>query len=153
MKITRRFGKNQEYRSKLMKHLTTSLVRHDQIRTTVAKAKEMRRFADRVVILAKEGTMHSRKQAAKLITDKEVLQKLFGEFPKRFKYRQHGFTRVRKCMFRPGDGADMAIIEYIRDDLTMTPADFGVVVSDIGTVTSNNQTETEKVTNRVKEDL
>jgi len=127
MKITSRFGKNLTYRRSMMKNLTTSLVEHGQIYTTFARAMELRRFADRMILLSKKGTPAAKHQAGRIITSPQVVNKLFMEYPERFKNRQCGFTRVRRAGFRTGDGAPMAWIEIIRDDLSMKPEDYGIV--------------------------
>uniref|UniRef100_A0A6B2LQX4 50S ribosomal protein L17 n=1 Tax=Arcella intermedia TaxID=1963864 RepID=A0A6B2LQX4_9EUKA len=110
----------------MMKNMATSLILYGQIKTTLAKAKEVRRFADRLIVRAKGGTMHDRRQAERIVNNTEAMNRLFNEYSLRYRYRSSGFTRMHKAGFRKGDGAQMAIVELIRDDETMVPADYGV---------------------------
>ncbi len=102
------------HRRALLRHLVTSLIKHERIETTLPKAKELRRFADRMITFAKKGTLHARRQAARFVMmDPEVLQKLFSELAPRFKDRAGGYTRIIHLGFRHGDAAPMALIEYL----------------------------------------
>ena len=89
----------------------TSLIDHEQVRTTDAKAKELRRFADRMVTLAKRGSLHARRQALAFIRSRRVVAKLFDEVAPRFRERPGGYTRMVKLGHRHGDAAPMSIIE------------------------------------------
>jgi large subunit ribosomal protein L17 len=100
--------------------MATSLILAERIETTLPKAKELRRLADRLVTLAKRGTLHSRRQAARFVQNKEALRKLFAELAPRFKDRQGGYTRIFKFGSRRGDAADMAAIEYLGYQLPVT---------------------------------
>lgn len=91
--------------------MVTSLFEHEHLRTTDAKAKELRRFADRMVTLAKRGTLHARRQAAAFIRKNSVVSKLFGEVAERFRDRPGGYTRIVKIGPRHGDAAPMSVIE------------------------------------------
>jgi large subunit ribosomal protein L17 len=90
-----------------------ALVHAERIETTVSKAKELRPLADRLITLGKAGTLHSRRRVFSLLTDKEATDKLFATLAGRFAGRQGGYTRIVRTGFRVGDGAEMAIIEYL----------------------------------------
>jgi large subunit ribosomal protein L17 len=98
----------------LYHNLTSELLWHERIVTTVTKAKEVRGMADKVITLAKEGSLHSRRQALVLVNDKKVVDKAFGDLAKRFADRSGGYTRVLKLGPRKGDAAPMAIIELVK---------------------------------------
>jgi large subunit ribosomal protein L17 len=97
----------------MFRNLVTSLFRHERIVTTTPKAKEIKRFADRFITLAKEGTPHARRIANRDVRDVEVLNKLFETLGPRFKTRPGGYTRIVKMGRRVGDAADMAMIELV----------------------------------------
>jgi len=98
----------------LYHNLTTELLWHERIVTTVTKAKEVRGMVDKVITLGKEGSLHSRRQALVLVNDKKVVDKVFDELAKRFADRSGGYTRVLKLGPRKGDAAPMAIIELVK---------------------------------------
>jgi len=98
----------------LYHNLTTELLWHERIVTTVTKAKELRGMADKVITLGKEGSLHSRRQPLVLINDKKVVDKVFDDLAKRFADRSGGYTRVLKLGPRKGDAAPMAIIELVK---------------------------------------
>jgi large subunit ribosomal protein L17 len=98
----------------LYHNLTTELLWHERIVTTVTRAKELRGMADKVITLGKEGSLHSRRQALVLVNDKKVVDKAFDELAKRFADRSGGYTRVLKLGPRKGDAAPMAIIELVK---------------------------------------
>ncbi|PJB32721.1 MAG: 50S ribosomal protein L17 [Deltaproteobacteria bacterium CG_4_9_14_3_um_filter_65_9] len=93
--------------------MMNALVHAERIETTVAKAKELRPLADRLITLGKAATLHSRRRVFSLLTDKEATDKLFATLAGRFVGRQGGYTRILRTGFRVGDGAEMAIIEYL----------------------------------------
>jgi large subunit ribosomal protein L17 len=97
----------------MFRNMVTSLFKHDRIRTTDAKAKEIRRWADQLVTLAKRGDLHARRQAMSIIREKEVVHKLFEDAPKRFADVNGGYTRVVKIGFRPGDAASVSLVELV----------------------------------------
>jgi large subunit ribosomal protein L17 len=97
----------------MFRNMVTSLFKHDRIRTTDAKAKELRRWADQLVTLAKRGDLHARRQVMAIIQEKEVVHKLFAEAPKRFADVNGGYTRVVKMGFRPGDAASVSLVELV----------------------------------------
>lgn len=93
--------------------MVTDLLRHGQIKTTVAKAKEIRPLAEKMVTLGKGGTLHDRRQAAAFITDKRVIRAVFDDIGPRFKDRAGGYTRITRMGVRAGDAAEMAVIELV----------------------------------------
>jgi len=125
-RVRRHFSREWQHRRLMFRSMTTSLILHGQIETTLPKAKELRKFADRMIGYCKKGTPVARRQAGSFLTSKAALSHLFLEYPKRFQFRNGGYTRIRASGFRKGDCAEMAIIELIRDDLTMTPVDYFV---------------------------
>ena len=110
----KRLGRPADQRRALLRSLTTEVIRHGRIRTTVVKAKELRKHVDRMITLAKTGTLHSRRQAMGFLYDKDLVDSLFEAAPTRYNDRQGGYCRVMKeDLPRRGDGADMAIIELV----------------------------------------
>ncbi len=113
LKSGRQLSRNSAHRWALMRNLITALLREEKIRTTDPKAKELRRWVDRVITLGKEGTLHARRQAAAIVQDKTVVRKLFDSIGPRFKERPGGYTRIIKVGVRHGDAAQMSIIELV----------------------------------------
>jgi len=109
----RKLGRTTEHRLAVLRNLATSLFEKERIITTVAKAKELRRFAERAITLAKDGTLHSRRLALKYVWKKEALKKLFDEIGPRFEGRNGGYVRIVKLGERKGDGASMAMVELV----------------------------------------
>lgn len=109
----RKLGRTSEHRLALLRNLATSLFEKERLMTTVAKAKELRRFAEGVITLAKNGSLHSRRLALKYVWKKEVLKKLFEEIGPRFEGRNGGYVRVVRIGERKGDGAPMAMVELV----------------------------------------
>ena len=97
-------------------NMAVSLLTHEQINTTLPKAKELRRIADKMITLGKKGTLHSRRQAASFLRDDATILKLFSTLADRYKERPGGYTRVLKSGFRYGDSAPMAVIELVDRD-------------------------------------
>ena len=109
----RKLNKSTKHRWAMLRNLVTSLIQHERIRTTVPKAKELRRVAEQMVTLGKRGDLHARRQAAKVVRDKATLHKLFATIAPRYQERNGGYTRILRVGPRYGDMADMAIIEYV----------------------------------------
>lgn len=107
----RKFSRTSSHRKAMFANLATSLLEHGQIKTTVAKAKDLRRVVEPIITKAKKGDLAARREVMKTIQNKEVVQKLFDEIAPAFASRPGGYTRVLKAGFRQGDAADMAIIE------------------------------------------
>ncbi len=108
-----KLGRNCGHRNALFRNLVTSLFKHDRIRTTDTKAKEIRRWADRLVTLAKRGDLHARRQALAVIREPAVVHRLFEKAAERFGRVSGGYTRMTKLGFRPGDGAPITLVELI----------------------------------------
>ena len=116
MRHRRRQGKlsrGSAHRKALLRNLVTSLLDHERIETTDAKAKELRRVADRMITLGKRGGLHARRQALSVIRNRAVTAKVFDELADRFRERPGGYTRVLKARRRSGDAAPMSIIELV----------------------------------------
>jgi len=111
--VGRRLDRTTEHRTAMLRNLVTSLLRHERITTTAPKAKELKRFADQFITLAKKGTAHARRQAHRDVRDVEVLNKLFENLGPRFKSRPGGYTRIVRVGRRAGDAAEMAMIELV----------------------------------------
>lgn len=110
---TRKLGRPTDQRIAMLRNLVTSLLANGKIVTTLARAKEVRSIADKMITLGKTNTLHSRRQALSYITDKEVVYKLFEEIAPKYAERQGGYTRVIKAGPRRGDAAETAIIELV----------------------------------------
>jgi large subunit ribosomal protein L17 len=109
----KKLGRTAQHRLALMRNLVTALFEHERIRTTLAKAKESRRFADRMITFALKNTLAARREVGRDIHDKAVLKKLFDVIGPRFVGRPGGFTRVLRLGPREGDGAEMALLELV----------------------------------------
>lgn len=109
----RNLSRSPSHRRALLRNMATSLFRHERIRTTTARARELRPYAERLVTLARRGDLHARRLAARRIADREVLGKLFDEIGPRYADRPGGYTRILKLGPRKGDAADMALIELV----------------------------------------
>ncbi len=113
LKKGRKLNRSSSHRLALMRNLVTSLLRHDRIETTDAKAKELRRWADWMIGLGKQGSLHARRQALAVIQDKAVVAKLFDSLGPRFKDRAGGYTHAVKIGLRRGDNAPLSLVEVI----------------------------------------
>jgi large subunit ribosomal protein L17 len=100
----------------MLRNMVTSLLEHEQIRTTDARAKEVRRVADRMITLGKRGTLHARRQALRVIRSRDVASKVFGALAERYRERPGGYTRIVKIGRRMGDSAPMSMIQLIPED-------------------------------------
>lgn len=109
----RHLNRTAEHRSLMLRNMATSLFKHGRIETTVAKAKELRQYAEPLITRAKKGDLHARRVVARKIHDDEALTRLFEEIGPRYAERPGGYTRVIKVGHRPGDAADLAIIELV----------------------------------------
>jgi large subunit ribosomal protein L17 len=113
LKRGRKLGRTAAHRKALLRNLATALLEHGRIITTEAKAKELRRVADKLVTLGKRGDLHARRQVLQVIRSNAVVRKLFDEVAPRFATRNGGYTRVLHLGYRPGDAAAMAVIELV----------------------------------------
>ena len=109
----RQLGRQTKHRRALFRNLVTSLLDHERIETTEAKAKELRGFADRMITLGKEGTLPARRRALGFLQSKAVVSKLFDDVAGRFKDRSGGYTRIIKTRRRIGDGGELVAIELV----------------------------------------
>lgn len=109
----RQLSRNSSHRKALLKSLATSLLRHELIKTTLPKAKELRRVAEPLITLAKTDSVARRRLAFARLRDRDMVTKLFNELGPRFKSRPGGYVRILKCGFRPGDNAPMAYVELL----------------------------------------
>ena len=112
----RKLNRTSSHRKAMFANMAASLIEHEQIVTTLPKAKEMRSVADKLITLAKRGDLHSRRQAISQVRNVEQVKKLFDELGPRYKERPGGYTRVLKAGFRFGDNAPMAVIEFVDRD-------------------------------------
>lgn len=120
----RKLNRTASHRKAMFANMAASLIEHEQIVTTLPKAKELKPFMDKLVTLAKKGDLHARRQAIAKIRDKAAVQKLFEVFGERYKERNGGYTRVLKAGFRFGDNAPRAVIELVdRDESAKGAAD------------------------------
>jgi large subunit ribosomal protein L17 len=109
----RKLGRSTSHRKALLRSLATALILAERIETTLPKAKELRRLADELITWGKDGSLHARRQAARVIQNPDALKKLFNGLSGRFADRNGGYTRIYKYGFRRGDSAEMAAIEYL----------------------------------------
>ena len=116
LKSGRQLSRNSSHRWALMRNLITALLREEKIQTTDPKAKELRRWVERVITLGKRGDLHARRQAAAIVQDKAVVKKLFDAIGPRFKDRPGGYSRIIKLGIRHGDAAQMALIELVGNE-------------------------------------
>lgn len=113
----RKLNRTQSHRKAMFMNMSVALITHEQIVTTLPKAKELRSVVDKLITLGKRGDLHARRQAAAQLQDNDVVQKLFSTLAERYKERPGGYTRVLKAGFRYGDNAPMAVIELVERDV------------------------------------
>lgn len=111
-KRTAKLGMKSQHRRSTLANLVCSLIEHSRIRTTIAKAKVARRYADKMITLAKKGSLHHRRQAIAFLRHKPAVEKLFGELGKQHSDRNGGYTRIVRIGQRMGDAAEIAILEW-----------------------------------------
>lgn len=109
----RQLSRNSSHRKAMFKNMMVSLIRHELIKTTLPKAKELRQFVEPLITLAKKNSLHARRIAFARLRDRDMVTKLFNEIAPFFMTRPGGYTRILKCDFRKGDNAPMAIIELV----------------------------------------
>jgi large subunit ribosomal protein L17 len=108
-----KLGRTSAHRKALLRNLVTALLDHERIETTDAKARELKRMADRMITLGKRGDLHARRQALAVIRSREVTGKVFGDLAERFRNRPGGYTRVLKVRVRVGDAAPLSLVELV----------------------------------------
>ncbi len=125
----RKLGRTSAHRTAMFANMSASLIKHEQIITTLPKAKELRPFVEKLVTLAKKGDLHARRLAISKVRDVDQVGKLFATLGPRYKARGGGYTRVLKAGFRHGDNAAMAVIEFVDRDVAAKGLDSGPVVN------------------------
>ena len=122
---TRKLNRTKGHRRALFANLANALLKHEQISTTLPKAKDLRPYVEKLITLGKTGTLHARRLAASKLRDDAVVAKLFSVIGPRYKDRAGGYTRILKAGFRHGDAAPMAVIELVDRDLDAKGLDSG----------------------------
>jgi large subunit ribosomal protein L17 len=112
----RKLGRTTSHRKATFANMAAALLQHEQIRTTLPKAKELRPFVEKLITLGKRGGLHARRSALSVLKDTKLTAKLFGPLAERYKARKGGYTRVLRAGMRHGDAADMAVIELVDRD-------------------------------------
>jgi large subunit ribosomal protein L17 len=112
----RKLNRTSAHRKAMFGNMAAALIKHEQIRTTLPKAKELKPFADKLITLGKRGNLHARRQALAVLHDRALAEKLFTTLAERYASRPGGYTRVLKAGFRHGDAAPMALIELVDRD-------------------------------------
>ncbi len=123
----RKLGRTSEHRKALFANMAVALIKHEQIKTTLPKAKELRPVVEKLITLGKRGGLHARRQAIAQIRDQKMVDKLFTTLAERYKGRQGGYSRVLKAGFRYGDMAPLALIELVDRDISAKGLDSGPV--------------------------
>ena len=126
----RKLNRSSAHRKAMFANMAGSLIKHEQIRTTLAKAKELKPIVDRLVTLGKRGDLHARRQALAAIGDRAIVDKLFTTLGERYAERAGGYSRVLRAGFRYGDSAPMAIVELVERDEDAKGVDSGPVPGD-----------------------
>lgn len=121
----RKLGRTPSHRRALFANLASALIKHEQIKTTLPKAKEIRPIVEKLVTLGKEGTLSARRQAAAFLYDDATVKKLFDVLGQRYQDRPGGYLRILKAGFRYGDNAPMAVIEFVERDESAKGQDSG----------------------------
>jgi len=111
-----KLGRTSSHKEAMLSNMVTSVIKHERIRTTDMKAKELRKIADKMITLGKRGSLHARRQALAVVRDETLVGKLFGELTERYRDREGGYTRIVKAGYRFGDNAPVSILEFIPDE-------------------------------------
>ena len=125
----RKLGRTTSHRTAMFANMAASLIKHEQITTTLPKAKELRPFVEKLVTLAKKGDLHARRQAISQVRDVPQVGKLFETLGPRYSERNGGYIRIMKAGFRHGDNAPMAVIEFVDRDVEAKGKDSGPVLA------------------------
>lgn len=125
----RKLGRTTSHRTAMFANMAASLIKHEQITTTLPKAKELRPFVEKLVTLAKKGDLHARRQAISQVRDVPQVGKLFETLGPRYSERNGGYIRIMKAGFRHGDNAPMAVIEFVGRDVEAKGKDSGPVLA------------------------
>ncbi|MBG76287.1 MAG: 50S ribosomal protein L17 [Alphaproteobacteria bacterium MarineAlpha5_Bin12] len=123
----RKLNRTSSHRKALLMNLSNALIKHEQITTTLPKAKELRPFVEKLITLGKKGDLQSRKKAISILNEKKNVKKLFDIFSKRYEKRKGGYTRIVKLLNRYGDNAATAVIELVDRDIDAKGKDSGPI--------------------------
>jgi len=126
----RKLNRKSQHRKAMFSNMAAALIKHEQIKTTLPKAKELRPIVEKLITLGKNGSLHDRRRAYAYLRDDATTAKLFETLGPRYKERNGGYTRVLKAGFRYGDAADMAVIELVDRDVDAKGLDSGPVLTD-----------------------
>ena len=124
----RKLNRNSSHRKALLMNLSNALIKHEQIKTTLPKAKELRHFVEKIVTLGKKGSLESRRKIISILKDEKMTSKIFDIFADRYKDRNGGYTRIVKIGNRFGDNAQTAVIEFVDRDEEAKGKDSGPVI-------------------------
>ena len=130
LKSKRKLNKTSSHRKAMLANMAVALIKHEQIQTTLPKAKELSTFVDKLITLGKKGDLASRKKASSILPEKQWTSKIFDELSERYKERDGGYTRVLKAGFRYGDSAPMAVIELVDRNPEALGQDSGPILSE-----------------------
>ncbi len=136
----KKLNKTSSHRKAMFMNMSNALIKHEQITTTLAKAKELRRFVEKIVTLGKKGDLLSRRKAVSILQDQKMSKKVFDVFAERYKSRAGGYTRIIKLGNRFGDNAPTAVIEFIDRDENAKGLDSGPVIEKKSTEEVEEQT-------------
>jgi len=125
----RKFNRTSSHRKAMFANMAVALLKHEQIKTTLPKAKDLRSFVDKLITLGKRGDLHARRQALSVLQDETITRKLFSTLAERYAARAGGYTRVLRAGFRYGDAAQMAVIELVDRDPEAKGLDSGPLQS------------------------
>jgi large subunit ribosomal protein L17 len=126
----RKLNRTSEHRKAMFANMAVALLKHEQITTTLPKAKDLRPIVERLVTLGKRGDLHARRQALSQIRDLDIVRKLFDVIGPRYKARHGGYIRVMKAGFRYGDNAPIAVIEFVDRDVDAKGKDSGQIIDE-----------------------
>ena len=136
----KKLNKTSSHRKAMFMNMSNALIKHEQITTTLAKAKELRRFVEKIVTLGKKGDLLSRRKAVSILQDQKMSKKVFDIFAERYKARAGGYTRIIKLGNRYGDNAPTAVIEFVDRDENAKGLDSGPVIEKKSTEEVEEQT-------------
>jgi len=143
----RKLSRHTQHRELMFRNMLVSLLQHERIKTTLAKAKELRSWADKIISLGKKGSLHARRRAFALLRDRRMVKKLFDEIAPQLKDREGGYTRIYKMGWRQGDGAPLSLVELVTfspvEEKKKSPVEKAKEV--FGKVTSKKKEKKEKV--------
>jgi large subunit ribosomal protein L17 len=147
----RKLGRRTAHRLSLLRNLAASLISHGRVRTTEAKAKELRPFVEKLVTLGKRDSLHARRRALAILPRSEVVHRLFSDVSPRFSERPGGYTRILKLAHRQGDGASMAFIEFVDYKFTATGTEAPAGAKDKAEKPEKSKSKPEKEAKKSKE--